>query len=238
MSNPFVDVSGRRKERARRRLRRRLAIIGIVIVVLGLIGGGVWLVGFSSVLAVNQVDVVGTKLTDAGHVRQAAAIPLGTPLARVDPGQVAQRVQVLKPVESATVRRVWPNTIAIEVKERTVRLVVKSGSRFAWVDGLGVAFHEGERPANIPLVEAPLEDAPLLASVATVAEALPPEVRTRTQKITANSPDSITIWLDKSQRVVWGSSADSGLKAQVIVPLLAQKATVFDVSAPSHPTTR
>ena len=37
-------------------------------------------------------------------------------------------------------------------------------------------------------------------------------------------------------RVVWGSADQSALKAQVIVPLLQQKGTVYDVSAPSNPT--
>ena len=38
--------------------------------------------------------------------------------------------------------------------------------------------------------------------------------------------------------VNWGSAEQSVLKSEVVVPLLALDARVYDVSAPTHPTTR
>jgi cell division protein FtsQ len=74
--------------------------------------------------------------------------------------------------------------------------------------------------------------------VATVVTALPKVLRDRAVLISAETPDSIVIELSGGAEVVWGSAESSAQKAQVIVALLSVKASVYDVSSPSHPTTK
>jgi cell division protein FtsQ len=81
-------------------------------------------------------------------------------------------------------------------------------------------------------------DPRLVRDLGTVLSALPAEVHKRVRQVSAETADSITLQLDGGVRVVWGSADQSALKAQVIVPLLQQKGTVYDVSAPSNPTVK
>ena len=98
-----------------------------------------------------------------------------------------------------------------------------------------IAWFEGELLAVIAHVE---DEQRLLADVATVATAFPPELRPEVVSISAEAVDRIALALDGGRTVVWGSADQSDVKAEVIAALLAVEAKVYDVSAPGHPTTK
>ena len=83
-----------------------LAVLGAAAV-----GLAVWLVFFSSLLAVSGVQVEGVSLLSARQVQRVAAVPVGRPLATVDLGAIAARVENLAPVASVDVSRAWPGRI-------------------------------------------------------------------------------------------------------------------------------
>jgi cell division protein FtsQ len=56
--------------------------------------------------------------------------------------------------------------------------------------------------------------------------------------IQARTPDGIRLQLTDGDTVVWGSSEDSRLKAQVLTSLIKQSANTYDVSAPHYPAIR
>ena len=225
----------RRRDLSRRQRWRRVALAVVALVVVAAL---TWLVAFSPVLATKRVEVEGTQLLTPAEVRAAARVPLGTPLTRVDTDAIAARVQALLPVAQVEVDRHWPNTITIKVTERTAVLQRQQGSGFQWIDGTGLAFHTSAQAKGGTLhVRAPNERR-LLTDLATVSSSLTTQLRQRVQYLKADSPDTITLVLDKGQQVVWGSADQSATKAQVATALLGVKATVFDVSAPDHPTSR
>lgn len=239
MTPPLVDVTGRRRRRARERLRRRVRVAAVLAGVLALVGGAAWLVAASPVFVVAAVAVEGAELTPVDDVRAAAAVPEGVPLAQVDAAAVATRVARLPAVARVEVRRTWPRTITVAVTERQVRLVRRIGSGYQWLDASGRGFHASAKPPKGAVrAEVPGDDAGLLAAVATVADSLPDALRERTRVVRARTVDSISLRLHDGGEVVWGSAEQSGLKAEVVVPLLALDARVYDVSAPTHPTTR
>ncbi|MGI8458665.1 MAG: cell division protein FtsQ/DivIB [Propionibacteriaceae bacterium] len=225
----------------RRRTRRRLAM-RVLIGVLGvaLIGTAGWLVGFSAVLAADQVTVTGTQLVTVKTVTQTAAVPLGRPLARVDLDVIATRVKSLAPVKSVQVDRSWPHTVAITVTERTPAYVITGAAGYATlVDDQGVAFATvTERPADLVRASIPTDDPALLRSVAVVAQALPKPVRDKVDRIEASSPESIRLKLNGHREVIWGSADQSAVKGEVLAALIKKKAAVYDVSGPANPTTR
>src|SRR5690242_18218688 len=116
---PTVRIARKRFAR-RQRARRWLAWRPILVVVLlvGAVSLGFWLVYFSPVLAVHGVQVTGAQSLDPRVVRRAAEIPPDTPLATVDLGAVAARVENLRAVKSVDVSRSWPHQVRIDVVER------------------------------------------------------------------------------------------------------------------------
>lgn len=239
MTEPLIDVTGARRRRARAKLRRRMIVVGIVAAVLGLIGGAGWLVGWSSVFAIEEVTATGLVTLDEATVVQTAAIPLGEPLARLDARGAADRVRELQAVADVTVVPRFPHGVTVEVTERTPVLVVAAGQVYFWVDAAGVVFHEGsEPPPGVLTARGVLSDRELMSALGVVAGKLPAGLRDQVVSISGSTLDSIELELTERRRVVWGGADESELKADVLTALLAVKAKVYDVSAPSHPTTR
>jgi len=209
------------------------------VAVVAVVAGVLWVVFVSSAFSATTVSVTGISVLTADEVTAAAQVPLGTPLARLDTAAIATRVKQLKAVSDVTVTRSVPHGVRIAVKERTAVYAVSSGSGFDLVDAQGVAFTSvADAPKGLVVASITGSDDRLRRDVATVVTALPQALRDRAVLISAETPDSIVIELSGGAEVVWGSAENSAQKAQVIAALLSVKASVYDVSSPSHPTTK
>ena len=229
----------RRAAAVRRRPRTLLAVVaGLVVLAVVL----VWLVGFSSVLATRTVTVTG--LADPGEqaaVVAAAAVPIGTPLARVDTGGALDRVAAIPTVASVSVSRSWPSTVVVSVQRKVPVLAVKNPQgQLQVVDASGVPFETvSTLPPGVAQVNA-ASDAPDPEDIRTaisILQLLPAERRAQVSAVTVTSADLVTLQLGKVS-VVWGGIADGPKKLAVLQALLATNPAVVDVSAPDTPITR
>jgi cell division protein FtsQ len=208
-------------------------LVAAVLVVVG------WLFAFSSVLAARTVQVRGTQILAVDDVRAAAGVRLGTPLARQDLQAVADRVATLKPVSRVDVTRSWPDTVVIEVRERTPLLAVGQPDGFLLIDASGTGYQTvPAAPAGVLLTEADVTNGPLLSQLGSVAAAMPPDLRSKVKLAKAITADGIRLTLTDGDVVLWGSAEQSSLKAQVLTSLLKQRGTTYDVSAPHSPAVR
>ena len=240
MSEPFVDVTGARKRRGRAKRRRWLQRAGIAVLVAALLGAIAWVVWGSPWLLARHVEVSGVALLTSDEVVDAAQVPLDTPLAAIDTAGIEGRVVAALPAAaSVKVTRAWPGTVSIAVTERSAVVIIPLGREFLWVSADGVIFHRSsEAPAGVLLATAGVSDVHVIGDMATVAAALPDQVRAQAATMNASSQDSIVVTLKDGRKITWGSAEASDLKAKVVVPLLGVKAREYDVSAPTHPTTR
>ncbi len=237
----LLDRAQRRFARRQRSVRRRTWMPWLVGTVLAVVlGAAVWLVFFSSVLAVSSVEVRGNRTVARATVLRTAAVPTGTPLARVDTGAIEDRVRQLTPVADVRVTRAWPDRVVLTVTERVAVVAVTTGERFELVDAAGVSFRITERrPDGLPLAKVTgARREVTLRSVVAVSAALPDQLRSRVRMISASSPDSISLDLDGDVKVVWGSAERSDRKAEVLLALMRRPAKVYDVSAPELPVTQ
>lgn len=239
-----VDAATRRSRRAfarrqwaRRWLTWKYVLAGVLV--LALLGGTVWLVFFSRVLAVESVEVAGAERLDAAEVRSVADVPEGEPLARLDLQAVRARVEALALVRDADVTRSWPDTVLIEVEERVAVAVVEIGGRARGLDAEGVVF-DGFGPADgLPRVRTspdPGRDA--LREAAAVVSSLPGDLARRVDHVQVETIDRISLVLRDERTVLWGSAEQSDLKAEVLTGLLRRPGTTYDVSVPAQPTVR
>jgi cell division protein FtsQ len=232
-----------RKRFARRQWARRWLAWRIVLTAVGLLAGAagvVWLVFFSSVLAVRGVQVDGAEVLDPRQVRQVAAVPSGSPLAGVDLEAVAARVERLTPVLAVDVSRSWPDEVRIAVTERTAVAVVVRDDVVHGVDADGVLFREyPSRPPSLPLVRvSPSTGSDALAEAALVIDALPADLSQRVSFVAVRTVDTISLRLRNGRTVLWGSADHSTDKAKVLAVLLDQPAALYDVSVPGQPVLR
>lgn len=217
---------------APRRRKRRIIIVAVLVVLLG--GAAAWAVWFSSWLTVSSVRVLGVEGPSAAEALQAAAIPMGVQLARVDTDSATVRVAALDWVASAEVRRGWPQEVVVAVVPR-VPVAALATSPTSGVDAEGMAFDVGDTAElkELPKVDAAGE---ALVEAMTVVTALPPDLAKKVTKVSAGTKDSVELTLKSGDLVRWGSADKHDEKVAVLRVLLERKASVYDVSAPSSPT--
>ena len=204
----------------------------------GLAGFAAWALLGSQLLAVRSVVVSGTHLVSASEVLSVAGVEPGTPLIRVNTGQVAARVDTIRQVRSAQVTRSWPDRVVIVVRERTPAVAVPApGGGFDLVDATGVVvLWSGTRPADLPLFPATapvtlLRGDPDLGAAAAVLGELPDRVRRSVESVTAPSADQVTLQLAGGITVVWGSAGGASAKSEELSVLMRTHSHYYDVSA-------
>ena len=229
--------------RNRRHLARRrsAALLVAGVVVLALLGWGLW---SGPLLAVRSVQVDGATTLPAALVREAAGIENGRSLLRTDVDAAREAVAELPQVESVTVTRGWPSRVVITLVERTPLAVVGEAGRRSLVDERGVLFDTvtGRVPAGVvPLsVRDPGPDDEATRAALTAIAALPETVREQVAQVRAMDANAIVLTLGDGTVVRWGGEAESGTKAGILAAVLEQlaagtlePAAELDLSVPS-----
>ena len=110
----------------------------------------------------DQVNISGTHFTPRTSILEIFAADRGKSILRVPIGERRREVESIPWVESAVVRRVLPNRIAVAITERTPIAFLREGSSMALVDVHGVIL---DRPVegnfDFPVVTGVSPDLPL-----------------------------------------------------------------------------
>jgi cell division protein FtsQ len=242
---PEVDRATRRSRRrfARRQWRRRWLAwryLLVLVLVLAIVGGGIYAVWFSSWLAVEKIDVSGAQTVDVNDIRGRSGIDDGQPLVRVDLAAAERRIGALAVIKSVSVTRQWPHGVLISIEERVAVAVVDIGGQLRGMDADGVVFRDYKKaPPGLPRVETSIgTTSAALKEAAEVIAALPQELSLLVDHVQVTTVDKISLVLKDGRTVIWGSADQSDTKADVLRVLLATvQAPVYDVSVPSHPAT-
>lgn len=218
--------------------KRRFRVL-LVLVLGAVVAFAVWAVWFSSLLAVQRIEVVGLtpegELVGGQQVRSAASISVGTPIAQLDTAAVQRRVAELAWVDSVEARRAWPNDVVLAVTERTPVAVLESGDVRSGVDAQGAVF---DPPGGLWLTDPVIRgEGPAVKTAVDVVTSLPEDIERRVRVVQAVSPDDIRLELGNESIVRWGNADEADFKAEVLRALLPRRADSYDVSAPSLPAT-
>ena len=233
----------RRRPRSRRSRRWRRAFFGLIVA--GLLAAAGWALFLSPYLVVRSVLVTGNSLVPQSEVLAAARVTPGTPLIRVNTGQVAARVSAITELAGASVSRSWPDRLVIAVRERVPAMAVTlPGGGYDLVDAHGVLVRQvASLPAGLPLFSAPADVSsprgnPDVAAAAAVLAELPARLQTSVRSVTAPSPSQVTLHLAHGVTVLWGSPGQASVKAEELNALMHTHASYYDVSDPGSVTTK
>jgi cell division protein FtsQ len=227
----------------RRRDPWKVAFFGVAIV--AILAGTAWALLGSKFLVVRSVEVTGPAAVSRAEVIADAGIRLGTPLVRVNLATVARRVEQVTLVQSAQVRRAWPDKIVISVQERTAVLAVPHGGGYELIDKSGVILRQAaRRPHGMPVLHPPaaaspssLRGNPAVLAAAAVLRELPVRIARSVRTIDAPDADTVTLRLRGGITIVWGGTAQRAAKARELAILMRGHARYYDVSDPQTPVT-
>jgi cell division protein FtsQ len=230
--------------RARRRRRRLLGVLAAA-----LLAGLGWVALWSPWATVESVEVSGTERVPRAEVLGAAEAEVGRSMLLARTDDVAAAIRGAQPlVRSVTVTRQWPSTLRIVVVERAPVAAVPTGREVRLVDADGVVVQRvaaGKVPRaierDLPRVEVDLERPDAVASLRAcveVSRGLPVSLERQVRRLGATTPDRVWLQLAGGARVDWGSGEDTPRKAEVLLALLPQKASSYDVRSPDTPAVR
>ncbi len=239
-----VDMTERRRERLaeRRRVRKRrivrASIAGAAVVILA------WVVFFSPLLALRSGGVAvrgaGAAGVADGDVKAAVAEYVGTPLVRLNTGEVESKVRKSLPmVKRAKVTRNFPGgvTVAVTLRKPVACMVEKASCTAIDEDGVRLDVPKSQT-SSLPKLKLADGDAPRATSImGAVLGALDEGTRRQVASVQVTRAGQVAFTLSDGATVNWGGAEESAVKARVLKGLLSQKAKRYDVSAPHAPVT-
>ena len=207
-------------------------------------GAGSYLLGWSSVLTVKQIEITGAPtLTSEKEITKSLNLSIGDKLARVSSKALSNRLKANAWVESADISRNWFNgKVAIEIHPRVpVALYTELGKPQVGLDASGATFIlPGEIPSGLPSVNATSAASGLIAI--EVFAQIPKEFSDGIDRLTAGSPTNLVIdgeFNSRRLQIIWGDGKDTLLKIKVITALLDlpenKSIRLIDVTAPRAP---
>lgn len=140
-----LDAGRVRRNQRRIQLQRILTTGSKILLALGVITVGFWIwqhTQSDSRFAVKEVEITGAKHTPRAALASVTAGYTGTNLFKIDIARVQNDLRGLSWVNRIDIEKKLPNTLRINVTERSPVALVRTGERIQYVDEQGVTFAE------------------------------------------------------------------------------------------------
>ena len=208
---------------------KRSLIAGLVV---ALLAGSAYVLGYSTFFTVSSVEVIGSEQPiNTGIVK-------GQKLARVEPRAIATKLEKLDWVKSADVSRNWINgKVVVELTSRTPIATFENKV----IDSTAASFvPQGSRPEGLIQIQAAtLEDA---KKAVNFLMQLPEELKSSLTVVKVRGSGALVLITQNNGKAIeirWGSNSENELKLKVYKALIAlpENADIkrVDVSAPNAP---
>lgn len=250
------DIRAReREQRIRSHYRKFVMRIVIVVAAVLLVIFGSIFVYRSDLFHVNNVQINGVSHLTSQEISEIAAVPADSTLLRLDAAGIKQRLEDNAWVQSATIHRSLPDTIVIDVTERTPGAVVRINDKQTWVISTDSSWlsaaTEDDWNNDMRIIDVSNSIAqPVSGSECTdggiknalaILDGISDDLKSQIQSISAESSIKTSLNLKNGITVAFGDSSNIQLKEAAINELLSQyagKISYINVRVPASPTYR
>ena len=236
-------AGAKRDERERRQqaiARRRLLLLAGLAAALGVVVWGLVALWQAPILPVKRVAITGSSRLSEEVVRKLAAVPRDVTLLRADTGGIEQRLLTNPWIAEAKVTRQFPDTIVLEVVERTPSAVIDAGGTKLWLaDSTGMwlgllGSQEATGLVTVRDIEGLTPKAgertrsPEVRNALAVIAGLSPDMRRILKTVSAPSVDKTALITKSDVQIMVGSALDIAKKNRVARKILAtEKGVVY-----------
>jgi len=224
---------------------KRIAVISAVSAI-GALVAVVLATMFTPLMAIKDIQIMGTHRLKSATIKSAVASLMDTPLTMVNENDIAKRLSTFSLIQSFTTLSLPPHTLQINIVERQPFAIVQTTAGYYLYDPAGVLIGETRATWKYPTVVVsgdPRHSTNYRAAI-DVLLALPAELYPKVQRIQATSKDDVRLSLRgaANQQILWGDSSASLLKSKVLAALMTNTkksvSVTYDVSSPNAPTVR
>lgn len=140
-----LDAGRVRRNQRRIQAQRILGVLSKIALAIVLVAVGLWIyqrTQSDARFAVKQVEISGAKHTPRAALASVTSAYTGTNLFKIDIARVQNDLRELKWVSRIDIEKKLPDTLRINVTERTPVALVRVGERIEYVDERGITFAE------------------------------------------------------------------------------------------------
>jgi cell division protein FtsQ len=210
-------------------MKKRFTFIALPIL---LLAGSAYLLGYSTVFTVSNVEIIGIKSAINPGVSK------GEKLARIQPRVIATKFENLAWVKNAEVSRNWLNgKVTIRIIERTP-IAIYNGKAF---DIEGKTF-DLQGSGTSELVQIQASDTKSALEAVDLLTVLDSQIKQSLRTVTVQKTGSLDLLLAQDSgtlEIKWGLNSENELKTRVYEEIIAlpenNRVTRIDLSAPHAP---
>jgi len=210
-------------------MKKRFTFIALPIL---LLAGSAYLLGYSTVFTVSNVEIIGIKSAINPGVSK------GEKLARIQPRVIATKFENLAWVKNAEVSRNWLNgKVTIRIIERTP-IAIYNGKAF---DIEGKTF-DLQGSGTSKLVQIQASDTESALEAVDLLTVLDSQIKQSLRTVTVQKTGSLDLLLAQDSgtlEIKWGLNSENELKTRVYEEIIAlpenNRVTRIDLSAPHAP---
>lgn len=197
----------------------------------------------SPLLAVREIEVVGTNRVSATSILKDLNYLKGKPLPQITSDELAAKLGKYLLIDSVSAVALPPSKLRVVVVERTAIAIVSINNVPYLYDAAGIQLGRAGANDRLPVIHNAGNPASSLQFTSAVSALLsvPVELLPRIQSVSAASKDNVVLSLRSyNQQIFWGDASEPALKAKVLGALMKHYANhsgaTFDVSSPSQPS--
>jgi cell division protein FtsQ len=126
--------------------KKAIRVVFNLIFILMAIFSAFYIISYTNVFEVREVEVLGHKKMDENEILNLSGVISGENLIFINNDTIAKRVEKGIFVKTVEVSKRLPNTLRIQITERTVGAQVKTGEETTLIDFEGVAIEHDNAP--------------------------------------------------------------------------------------------
>lgn len=91
---------------------------------------------------IHEIEISGCRMISKDELRKYAGLSYEMNMMTLDPKVIRERLQDYPWVQTASVKRIWPDGLAVSIKEQRPQAIVvqKGGKQFSYVNSSGTVF--------------------------------------------------------------------------------------------------
>ncbi len=107
----------------------------------------------SPIFNISEIEVIGNEQINTNTIISLSQIQLGENIYKTGSKKIQKSIKENAYIESATIKRVLPSKILINIKERKATYMLEYAGSYAYINNQGYILEISNNPLNVPIIK-------------------------------------------------------------------------------------